>query len=221
MLSQPQLSYILPLTSVNPVKCVLIWPEISSLRTQLQDKRLLGPRRLPVDVLVHSPVSAGCIVFTPCMWPQTNSHCVRRRHYTHTLSHTHTHTRARTQTHLRHVPVAPTVLWWRLRLFLFNGACISDAFDNHVHISELSELSRQQAKSDWLCFCLYFSWNKSWMIINSTPSELAHLRNLALSGRTVGQHFNTQPAQGCMNVDIQQTLSGRLTDMQPPCRTDV
>lgn len=147
--------------------------------------------------------------------------CAPSSLHTHSLSHTPTHAHARTQTHLRHVPVAPAVLWWRLRLFLFNGACISDAFDNHVHISELSELSRQQAKSDWLCFCLYFSWNKSWMIINTTPSELAHLRNLALSGRTVGQHFNTQPAQGCMNVDIQQTLSGRLTDMQPPCRTDV
>lgn len=88
------------LTSVNPVKCVLIWPEISSLHTQLQDKRLLGPRRLPVDVLVHSPVSAGCIVFTPCMWPQTNSHCVRRRHYTHTLSHTHTPTHAHAHKHI-------------------------------------------------------------------------------------------------------------------------
>lgn len=138
---------------------------------------------------------------------------------------THTHSLSHTQTHLRHVPVTPSVLWWWLRLFLFNGACIWDAFDNHVHISELS-WRQQQAKSDWLCFCLYFSWNKSWMIMNTTPPELAHLRNLTLSGRTVplhrfltnffqgvrfvGQHFNTQQAQGCMNVDIQQTISGRL-----------
>lgn len=51
------------------------------------------------------------------------------------------------------------------------GACISDAFDNHVHISELPWRQR-----GWIVFCSNFSsWNKSWMITPQKKKWLSFL----------------------------------------------
>lgn len=148
--------------SMNPDKHV-IWP-FHNYQPALALRRMtFGAPASPCGCPCPQP-SVGWLYCIYSLHVTTNSHCVRYRHYTQThtysLSHTNTCKRACTHKHISDVPVAPTVLWWRLRLFLFNGACISDAFDNHVHISELS-WRRQQAKSDWLSFCLYFSWNKS------------------------------------------------------------
>lgn len=107
---------------------------------------------------------ADCIVFTLCMWPQqTPILCAV----------------VTTQLSERAPPAALTVLWWRFWLSV-NGACISDAFDNHVHISELPWWRH---RPDWLIvFCLSFFWNKSWMTIpNTSLAELAYKHNFTMN----------------------------------------
>lgn len=53
------------------------------------------------------------------------------------------------------LPIAFIVVCWWLSV---NGACISDAFDNHVHISELPWQRRPERL---IVFSLF--WNKFWM----------------------------------------------------------
>ena len=51
--------------------------------------------------------------------------------------------------------------WWRLPV---NGACIWDAFDNHVHISELPCRNRPE----WLTvFCLFPGINPEWSYLTN------------------------------------------------------
>lgn len=116
----------------------------------------LGPRCLPVGVLVRShAVVAGCIVFIPlaCDHNKLPSCAPSSRH-----------------TRISDMCLsALTVLWWwwlRLSVFFvflfFNGACISDAFDNHVHISEFSWWRHRPERLIVFLFVFLLEINPEW-----------------------------------------------------------
>lgn len=116
---------------------------------------MVGTWFLPALVVVLSWSKFCPAVFILCMWPPScapspclSSHCP--------------HVSERALSAPSYCAVMMTLMM--LVMTFVNGACISDAFDNHVHISELP-WRRQSPQRATDAVCLSFSGIKTWMII--------------------------------------------------------